>query len=303
MNVLLLLLDGIFCICLLDSSGLYCCYWLTKSCLTFCNPVDCSMPGFPVLYYHPKFVQTHVHWVGDVMPSNQFLLWQPLLLPSNFPSIRVFSCEWALWIKWPKYWHFSFSISPSNEYSGLISFRIVCFDLLAGQGILTSLLQYHNLKASIHQYSGFFMIQLSHLNITTEKIIALTIWTFVGKVMSQLFNTLSRFVIAFLPRSKYHLISWPQSLSTVILEPKKIKSVTVSIVSPSICHEVMGPDAMIFVFWMLSFKPAFSLSSFTFIKRLFSSFSLSATRLISSVYLRLLISLPAILIPVCDSPS
>ena len=147
------------------------------------------------------------------------------------------------------------------------------------------------------------MVQLSYPCMATGKTIALTIWNLVSKAMSLLFNTLSRFVIAFLPRSKYHLISWPQSLSTVILEPKKIKSVTVSIVSPSICHEVMGPDAMIFVFWMLSFKPAFSLSSFTFIKRLFSSFSLSATRLISSVYLRLLISLPAILIPVCDSPS
>ena len=197
MNVLLLLLDGIFCICLLDSFGLYCCYWLTKSYLTFCNPIDCSMPGFPVLHYHPKFVQTHVYWVGDVMPSNQFLLWQPLLLPSNFPSIRVFSSKWALWIKKPKYWHFSFSISPSSEYSGLISFQIICFDLLAGQGIISSLLQYHNLKASIHHYSAFFMVQLSHLNMTTEKIIALTIQTFVGKVMSRLFNTLCRFVIIF----------------------------------------------------------------------------------------------------------
>ena len=135
---------------------------------------------------------------------------------------------------------------------------------------------------------------------TTGKTIALTRWTFAGKVMSLLFNKLSRLVIAFLPRSKHLLISWLQSPSAVILEPKKIKSLTVSIVSPSICHEVMGPDAMIFVFLMLNFKPAVSLSSFTFIKRLFSP-SLSAIRVVSSVYLRLLIFLPAILIPACVS--
>ena len=137
------------------------------------------------------------------------------------------------------------------------------------------------------------MVQLSHPYTATGKTIALTRWTLVSKAMSLLFNTLSRFVIAFLPRSKHHLISWLQSLSTVILEPKKIKSIPVSIVSPSVCHEMMGPDAMIFVFWMLSFKPAFSLPSFTFIKRLFSSSSLFATRLVSSAYLRLLISLPS----------
>ena len=136
------------------------------------------------------------------------------------------------------------------------------------------------------------MVQLSHLYLTTEKIIHLTIWTFVSKVMSLLLNTLSRFVITLLPRSKNLLISWLQSPSAVILEPQKIKSVTVSIVSPSICHEVMGLDAMISVFCMLSFKQSFSLSSFTFIKRLFSSSSLSAIRVVSSVYLRLLIFLP-----------
>ena len=135
------------------------------------------------------------------------------------------------------------------------------------------------------------------------KTIALTTWTFVSKVMSLLFNTLSRFVIAFLPRSKHLLISWLQSLSAVILEPKKIKSVTVSTFSPSICHEVMGPDVMILVFWMLSFMSAFSLSSFTLIKRLFSCSSLSAIRVVSSAYLRLLIFLPTVLIPACDSSS
>ena len=132
------------------------------------------------------------------------------------------------------------------------------------------------------------MVQLSHTYMTTRKTIALTIQTFVGKVMSMLFNMLSRFVIAFLPRNKCLLISWPQSLSTVILEPKKIKSLTVSIVPLSICHEVIGPDAMILVFWMLSFKPTFPLSSFTFIKRHFRSSLLSAIRMVSSAYLRLL---------------
>ena len=144
------------------------------------------------------------------------------------------------------------------------------------------------------------MVQLSHLYMTTGKTIALTRWTFVGKVMSLLFNMLARLVIAFLPRSKRILISWLQSPSAVILEPPEIKSVTVS---PSICHEVMGPDAMILVFWMLSFKPAFSFSSFTFIKRLFSSSSISAIRVVSTAYLRLLIFLPAILIPACASSS
>ena len=149
---------------------------------------------------------------------------------------------------WPKYWSFSFNISPSNEYSGLISFRIDWLDLLAVQGTLKSLLQHHNSKASILWCSAFFMVQLSHPYMTTGKTIALTIWTFVGKVMSLLFNMQFRFVIAFLPGSKHLLISWLQSPSAVILEPKEIKSVTVSIDSPSISHEVMGPDAMILVF-------------------------------------------------------
>ena len=163
-----------------------------------------------------------------------------------------------------KYWSFSFSISPSNEHPGLISFSL---DLLAVQGTLKSILQEHSSKASILQCSVFFIVQLSHPYMTTGKTIALTRLTFVGKVMSLLFNKLSMLVITFLPGSKHLLISQLQSSSAVILEPKKIKSVTVS---PSICHEVMGPT-MILVFWMLSFKPTFSLSSFTFIKRLFSS--------------------------------
>ena len=142
----------------------------------------------------------------------------------------------------------SFNISPSNEYSGLISFRIDWFDLLAVQGTLKSLLQYHSSEPSILQCSAFFMVQLSHLYMTTGKTMALTRWTFVGKAMSLLFNMLSRLLIAFLPKSKHLLISWLQSPSTVILEPKELKSVTISTVSPPTCHEVMGPDAMIFVF-------------------------------------------------------
>ena len=149
------------------------------------------------------------------------ILCRPLLLPSIFPSIRVFSKELALHIRWPKFWNFSFSISPSNEYSGLISFRIDWFDLLAVQGTLKSLLQHHSSKASILWCSGFFMVHLSHPYMTTGKTIALTRRTFVSKVMSLLFNTLSRFVIAFLPRSKCLLISWLRSPSAVILEPKR----------------------------------------------------------------------------------
>ena len=176
-----------------------------------------------------------------------------LPLPSVFPSIRVFSNESVLRIRWPMYWSFCFSIIPSNKFSGLISFRIDWLDLLEVHGTLKSLLQYHSSKASILQHSSFFMVQISHPYMTTGKTIALTRWTFVTNIMSLLFNILSRLVIAFLPRSKRLLISWLQSPSAVILEPRKIKSATVSTVSPSICHKVMGPDAMILVFWMLSF--------------------------------------------------
>ena len=183
------------------------------------------------------------------MSSNHLILCHSRpLLPSIFPIIRIFSSGLALCIQWPKYWSFHFSISPSNEYSGLISFRIDWFDLLAVQETLKSLLQHHNSKASILQHSAFFMVQLSHPYITTGKTIALTRWTFVRKLMSLLFNTLSRFVRAFLPSSKQILISWLQSLSAVTLKPKKTKSVTVSTASPSVCHEVMGPDATILAF-------------------------------------------------------
>ena len=173
-----------------------------------------------------------------MMPPNHLILCCPLLLlPSIFPSIRVFSSETALHIRWPKYWSFSFSTSPSYDYSRLISCRIIWFDLFAVQGTLKSLLQHHNLKASILRCSVFFMVQLSHSYMTTGKTIALTTWIFVSKVIFLFLNILSRFVIAFLPRRKRLLISWLQSLSTMILEPKKIKPVIVSIVLPSICRE------------------------------------------------------------------
>ena len=182
--------------------------------------------------------------IESVMPSNHLILCCPLLLPSIFPSIRAFSNESALHIRWPKFWSFNFNISPSSEHPGLISFRMDWLDLLAVQGTLQSLLQHHSSKASILWRSAFFIVQLSHPYMTTGKTIAFR-QTFVGKVMSLLFNMQSRLVINFLPRSKHLLISWLQSPPAVILEPKKIKSATVSTVSPSICHEAMRPHAMI----------------------------------------------------------
>ena len=187
------------------------------------------MPGFPIHHHLPELAQTHVHQVGDVI--HHFILCYPLLLlPSIFSIIRVFSNESVLCIRWPRYWSFSFSISPFNEYSRLISFMIDWFDLLVSKR-LKSFLQHHSSKASILRCSAFFMLQILHPYMTTGKTTALTRWTFVGKVISLLFHMLSRFVIAFLPRSKCFLMPWLQPPSAVILEPKKIKSVTVSIVS------------------------------------------------------------------------
>ena len=173
--------------------------------------------------------------IESVIPSNHLILCHPLLLPSIFTSIRVFPNESTLHIRWPKYWSFSFSISPSNEHPGLISFRMDWIDLLAVQGTLKSHLQHHSSKASILLHSAFFIVQLSHPYMTTGKTTALTRWTFVHKVMSLLFNMLSRLAITFLPRSKCILISWLQSPSAVILEPRKIGSITLPTVSPSIC--------------------------------------------------------------------
>ena len=215
---------------------------VTQSCLTLCDPINRSKPGLPVHQQLPEFTQTHVH--ESVMPSNHLILCSPLLLLSIFPSIRIFSSESVLRIRWPKYWSFSFSVSPSNDYSGWTG----CISLQS-KGLSRA---FSNTTVQKHQFFGaqlsLYIVQLSHPYLNTGKTIALTRWTFVGKVMSLLFNMLTRLVITFLPRSKRLLISWLQSPSTVILEPPIIKSLTVSIVSPSTCHEVMGPDAMILVF-------------------------------------------------------
>jgi len=259
--------------------------------------MDCNLPGFLVLH----------HLLGACSNSCLLSWWcHPIILSSvipfssacNLSHKRVFFSELTLHIRWPKYWSFSFGISPSNEYSGSISFRIDWFDLLAVQGTLKSLLHHHISKASILKHLTFFMVQLSHPYVTTGKTITLIIWIFGSKVMSLLLNTLSRFIKVFLPGSKCLFISWLQWPSAVILEPKKIKYVIVSIVSPSVCHEVMGQGAIILVFWMLHFKLSFSLSSFICIKRVFSSSSLSPIRVVSSGYLRLLFLL-AILIDLC----
>ena len=182
-----------------------CCCSVSKSCLTLCNPMDCSMPGFPVLHCLPEFPQTHVHWISDAIQPSHSLL--PLfLLLSIFPIIKVFSNVSALCIRWPKYC--SFSISPPNEYSGLISLRVDWFDFLAIRATLKSLLQHHSLKTSVLQCSAFLVVQISHPCMTTGRTIALTIQTFVGKAMSLLFNMLCRVVIALLPMSKCLLMSW-----------------------------------------------------------------------------------------------
>ena len=220
---------------------------VAQSCLTLCNPMDCAYQASLSITNSrslPKLMSIEL-----VMLFNHLILCRPLLLlPSIFPSIRAFFNESALCIRWPKYCSFIFSISLSNEHPGRISFRMDWLDLLAVQGTLKSLLQHHSSKTSILRHSAFFIVQLSHPYLNTGKTIALTRRIFVGKVMSLLFNMLFRLVITFLPRSKHLLISWLQSPSAVILEPKKIKSATVSTASPSICHEVMGPDAMILVF-------------------------------------------------------
>ena len=249
-----------------------------------CDPMNRSTTGLPVHHQLPESIQTHVHRVDDaIQPSHHLSSPSPALNLSQHQGLFT-------WVssshQVAKVLEFSFNISSSNEHPGLISFRVHWLDLLAVQGTLKSLLQHHGSKASILWHSAFFIVQLSHPYMTTGKTIALTKWTFVGKVTSLLFNMLSRLVITFLPRSKGLLILWLQSPSAMILEPRKIKSATVSTVSPYISCEVMGLDAMILVFWMLSYKPTFSLSTFTFIKRLLSSSSLSAIRVVSSAYLR-----------------
>ena len=193
---------------------------VTQSCLILCDPMDCSMPGLPVHHQLPELTQSHVLRVSDVIQPSHPLSSTPLL-PSIFPSIRVFSNESVLRIGWPKYWSFSFNLSPSNEHPGLISFRMDWLDFLAVQGTLKTLFQHHSSKASILQHSAFFIVQLSHPYMTTGKTTALTRQTFVDKIMPPLFNILSMLVIIFLLRSKRLLISWLQSPSAVILAPKK----------------------------------------------------------------------------------
>ena len=201
--------------------------------------MNLKTPGLRVHHQLLEFTQTHVHRVGDAIQRSY--PWSSPSAPAPIPlSISVFSNESILRMRWPKYWSFSFSIIPSKEIPGLISFRMDWLDLLAVQGTLKSLLQHHSSKASILQCSAFFIVQLSHPYMTTGKTIALIRQTFVGKAMSLLLNMLSRLVITFLPRSKRLLISWLQSTPAVILEPKKIKSDTVSTVSPFISHGVMG---------------------------------------------------------------
>ena len=241
--------------------------------------------------------------IESMMPSNHLILCRPLLfLSSTFPGTRVFYNELVLSIRWPMYWGFSLTISHFNANSGLISYRADRFDLHAVQGTLKSFLQHHSSKPTILWCSAFFRVQLSHPYLTTGKPIALTIWTFVGKVMSLFLNMLFRFVTAFLPRSKHLLISRLQSPASVTFGAQENKVCHCFYFSPSICHKVIGLNAMIFIFWMLSLKPAFLPSSFTFINRLFNPSSLSAIRVAWS-YLKLLIFLPAILIPASASSS
>ena len=197
-----------------------CCYWpVAKLCLTLCDSIDCSTPGFPVLHHLPEFVQTHIYWVSDTIqpPHPLSPLSSPVLNPSQD---HVFSSESALHIRWPKYWSLSFSMSPSSDYSGLISFRIDWLISLQSKG-LSSLLQHHSSKASILRCSAFLMVQLSLPCLTTGKTIALTIPSFVSKVMSLLFHMLSRFVIAFHPRSKGVIISQLQSHPWWFWSPRK----------------------------------------------------------------------------------
>ena len=263
--------------------------------------MDCSMPGLSVHHQLLEFTQTHVDGVGDDIQLSHPLL--SLLLPSSiFPSIRVFSSESVLHITWPKYWSFSFSISPSNEHPRLISFTMDWLDLLAVQGTLKTLLQYHSSKASILWCSAFFMVQLSHPYMTTGKTTALTTWPFVSKVMSMLFNMLSRLVIAFLPRSKrLNFMAAATICSDFGAQENSVChyfhcfSIYLPWSDETGCHDLC--------FLNVEFQASFSTLLFHPFKRLFSSSLLSAIRVVSCAYLRLLLFLLAILIPVCASSS
>ena len=255
---------------------------VAQSCLTLCEPMIAARQASLSITIPQSSLR--LMSIEYVMQSSHLILNHPLLLlPPIPPSIRDFSNESTLHMVWPKYWSFSFSIIPSKEIPGLISFRMDWLDLLAVQETLKSFLQYHSLKASILWCSAFFTVQLSHPYMTTGKTIALTRRTLVSRVMSPLLNMLSRLVITFLPRSKRLLFSWLQSPSAMILEPPKNKvwhcfhcfSIYFPWSDRTGCHDLR--------FWMLSFKPTFSLSSFSFIKKLFSSSSLSAIRVVSSI--------------------
>ena len=273
------------------------CVWLFATPWTTANQASLSITNSRSLLKRMA--------IESMMPSNYLILCLPLLLlPSNLSQHQSLF-KWVSSLhKVAKVVEFqlqnqSFQWTPRTVLSNEHSFRMDWLDLLAAQWTLKHFLQRQSSKASILRCSAFFIVQISHPYVTIGKTMALTRWTFVGKVMFLPLNMLSRLVTAFLPRSKHLFISWLQSPSAVILEPKNIKSDTVSTFSLSICHEVMGPE----VFWMLSFKSTFSLSSFTFIKKLFSSSSLSAIKVVSSAHLWLLIFLLAILIPACASSS
>ena len=263
------------------------CYSVTQSCPTLCDPMDCSTPGFPVLHYLPEFAQTHVHWVSDaIQPSHPLSSPSPTALSLSqqqgcFPVSQFYaSGGQSIGIS------ASASVLPVHIQGWLIFFRMDWSDLAVQE---TLSLWYHDLKAPVRCLSALFMVQLSRPCTATGNTMALTVRTSVGKVTSLLLNILSRFVIASLPRNKHLFISWLQSPSAVIFGAKKTKSVTVFTFSLSVnvCHEVMGPDAIIWVFLMLSFKANFSLSSLTLVEMLFSSSSLSAIIAVSSAYLRL----------------
>ena len=259
-------------------------------------PMDCSMPGLPVHHQIPDFAQTNFHWVTDAIQLSQ------TLSSTSLPAFNLSQ-------NWGHFQRVGSSHQGTKASSSVLSMNIqgwFLWELTDLISLQSKVLSRFFSKTTVQKHLFFgaqsFLLSTSHIH-TTRKTIALTRWTLLGKVVSLLFNMLSRFDIAFLPRSKCLLISRLQSPSEVILEPRKIKSVTVSLVSPSIFHEAMGQDAMILVFLMLSFKPSFSFSSFTFIKRLFSFSLLSAIKVVPSAYLRLLIFLLAILIPACASSS
>ena len=261
------------------------------------TPWAAARQASPSFTISQEFAQTHAHWIGDAIPLSHPL--SPLSPPAFNLSQHQGLFQWVDTLhQVAKVLELQLQHQSFPWIFRVDFLRMDWFDLLAVQRTLKSLLQQHSLKASILCHSAFFMVQLSHWYMTTGKTIALTRWTFVGKVMCLLLNTLSRFVLAFLPKNKCLLTLWLQSRTAVIMETKKI-NLAVCIVSPSICHEVTGLDVMLLLFWMLSFKPVFSLSSFTLIKRHFSSSYLFCHY--SPAYLRLLRFLPAILIPVCAS--